>query len=143
MSLSTTLKNNIPFARNAEYIERDDAFKLLALSLASRNITSLVGSGKTQLVTEYAYRNLDSYSLIWWIRCGNHQLCKDDYIKLAKPLGLRLPEFTMPSDICYAIKNQLEQMGGWLLIFDEVNNTDFISDRSITIVLPVKSPPEP
>lgn len=126
MNSSIKLKNNIPFARNAEFIERDEAFKLLSLALATRNIIEVAGSGKTQLIIEYAYRNLNSYELIWWIRGNNHQLCEDDYIELAKPLGLRLPDFTMPSDICYAIKNQLEQTRGWLLIFDGVNDTDII-----------------
>ena len=52
-------------------------------------ICGMGGIGKTELATEYIYRNMDKYEIIWWIRAEHHDRVRDALVKLAQRLELR------------------------------------------------------
>jgi tetratricopeptide (TPR) repeat protein len=80
-------------------------------------IHGLGGVGKTQTAIEYAYRNRDEYSVIWWVRAESASSIATSYLRLAARLGRVLSEDAPAAQARDAV-NQLLARRDWLIIFD-------------------------
>jgi tetratricopeptide (TPR) repeat protein len=88
-------------------------------------IVGMGGIGKTELATEYVYRNFDKYEIIWWIRAEHHDRVRDALVKLAQRLKVR--QASAEGDRDQAIKavlGRLQSGAGpsWLLVYDNAAN---------------------
>jgi tetratricopeptide (TPR) repeat protein len=123
---SETNINNLPYFRNQNFVGRKLLFDRLRSALVSNKTTALIqskaitgsgGMGKTQLALEYAYRHIDEYGVIWWIRSEETAVLAEDYASLAIRLGL-LEKADKTDAQIDAARRWLEDNVGWLLIFD-------------------------
>lgn len=96
-----------------------DLGKTTALT-QTRAVHGLGGVGKTQLATEYAYRNQSNYGVVWWVRSEDSATLGADYAGLAAKLGLEERNEQDQTVIVEAVRRWLEGNSGWLLIFDNV-----------------------
>ncbi len=76
------------------------------------------GTGKTQLVVEYAYRHRWEYAIIWWLRANDPMTLALAYAEMAEQLGMRFGSEVSLEDIRHIVRNMLAQRNDWLLIFD-------------------------
>ena len=77
-----------------------------------------LGTGKSQLVAEYAHRFADAYHAAWWIAAEPAQLMPAQFAALAAAVG-----FDAGSDVraaLPALSARLSASGQWLLIYDGV-----------------------
>lgn len=126
---------NVPHNRNPHFTGREEFLEALSESLASgqpaalaQAIHGLGGVGKTQLATEFAYRNSHRYEVVWWVRAEEPATLASDYARLAEKLGLPEAHEANQGLIVEAVRRWLEQHGGWLLVFDNANRGDEIRD---------------
>lgn len=137
---------NVPFLRNINFTGRNGFFQVIENSLGSQTPSSgvlaihgLSGTGKTQILVEYAYRSSAQYYLVWWIRAESPTTIFSDYCDLAKKLDLDIRGVEEPKKRIEIIRRWLETNGNWLLIFDNVKRpeeiTDFIPSSATGVVL--------
>jgi tetratricopeptide (TPR) repeat protein len=119
---------NVPHNRNPHFTGRQDFLDALDRALTSgqpaaltQAIHGLGGVGKTQLATEYAYRNSHRYEVVWWVRSEETATLAADYAALAAHLGLPEASQTNQSITVEAVKLWFGRHAGWLLIFDNAN----------------------
>jgi tetratricopeptide (TPR) repeat protein len=115
---------NIPLSRNHNFTGREQILAELRTPLDSSQqgvckqaIWGMAGVGKTQIVTEYAYRNIDRYKAVWWIRSEEPAILASDYAALSERIGVLRDEKDQTKTI-EAVRRWLEYNRGWLLIFD-------------------------
>ncbi len=118
---------NIPHLRNPNFTGREELLKDLTDSLKAgrpaaltQAITGLGGVGKTQLAIEYAYRNAENYSLVWWVRAEDPVTLVNDYSELGPRIGLRVNRDEDKGLVAAAVRDWLSHNSGWLLVFDNV-----------------------
>lgn len=126
---------NVPHNRNPNFTGRADLLEALRAALTSgrpaaltQTIHGLGGVGKTQLATEYAYRNSHLYDIVWWIRSEEPSSLAADYAGLAAKLGLPEAEAAQQKIIVEAVRSWLGQNGDWLLVFDNARNRAEVGD---------------
>ncbi|MDQ3805338.1 MAG: FxSxx-COOH system tetratricopeptide repeat protein [Acidobacteriota bacterium] len=126
---------NVPHNRNPHFTGREDFLSALERALASGRPAALTqalhglgGVGKTQLATEYAYRNSHLYKIVWWVRSEEPATLASDYANLAAKLGLAEANEPNQGLIVEAVRRWFEHNTGWLLIFDNANRRDEIRD---------------
>jgi len=140
---------NVPFLRNINFTGRNGFFQAIETSLDPQiplprviAIHGLSGTGKTQILVEYAYRSSAQYDLVWWIRSESPITILSDYFDLAKKLDLDIFDAEEPKKRIDAIRRWFETNGNWLLIFDNVKRPEEITDfipRSATGVVLISS----
>ncbi len=116
---------NLPYPRNANFTGRGKMLADLRQTLTGKSpahrvqiISGLGGVGKTQLVTEYAYKHRWDYGIIWWISADDPATLALTYAKLARRLGMNFPAETNLEDIRHVLRRVLAEREDWLLIFD-------------------------
>ncbi|MBU1627360.1 tetratricopeptide repeat protein, partial [bacterium] len=124
----------VPFHRNINFIGREETLTRLRNKLTTgepaSNILSmhgLGGIGKTQIALEYIYRHAKDYSLIWWINAEEPASLASDFASLAVPLGLPTKDLK-EHEIVEMVCNNLERIEGWLIIFDNADSAESISN---------------
>lgn len=118
--------NNLP-PINPNFVGREGVLAELRRLLVANHgpavltqaITGLGGIGKTQTARAYAYRHLADYDLIWWLRAETSATLVADYVALARPLDFN-PGTADHAELTTAIRQRLQAMRGWLLVFDNV-----------------------
>ncbi len=126
---------NIPHLQNPHFTGRESLLTSLREGLASgkptavtQAISGLGGVGKTQLSLEYAYRHMEQYDVVWWIRSENSETLAGDYAQLANKLGLPEAEQTEQRITVAAVREWLEHNPKWLLIFDNAEDPSGLQD---------------
>lgn len=109
--------------------------------LRSFAICGLGGMGKTELAIEYAYRRRKDFEAIFWLNADDATILAANFAQIAIQLGLEADDsadFAASRDIVMAwladpLKKSSgpdtpENMANWLIIFDNVDNLDVLSD---------------
>ena len=124
--------HNLPL-RNPDFVGREHELdQLLHLLVAdepivlTQAIAGLGGIGKTQAALAYCYRHLADCNLVWWLRADMPATLAADYAAMADPLGL--PETAEQPKQVEAVRGVLEDMEGWLLVFDNVEDPTAVRD---------------
>ncbi len=122
---------NVPFLRNNNFTGRVGVFQAIEASLDSQvpssrihTIHGLSGTGKTQVLVEYAYRFSTKYDLVWWIKSESPETILFNYLDLAEKLGLDIYDIEEPKKRIEFIRRWLETNGNWLLIFDNAKRPE-------------------
>lgn len=93
----------------------------------SHALQGMGGVGKTQLVTEYAYRYQSEYQLVWWVPADQPMLVRPSLAGLAPYLDLPPASATGIGEAADAVLESLRKgapYDRWLLIFDNVDEPD-------------------
>lgn len=99
------------------------------------------GIGKTDLAIQYAYSRRSEFSAIFWLEAGGTSQLASSFGRIAAQLGLKTSEEARDLDTSKElvkawlskpkrtteIDGQIEN-DSWLLIFDNADNLDNISD---------------
>jgi tetratricopeptide (TPR) repeat protein len=125
----------MPHRRNPNFTGRGDLLDELQKALCSSQhaalphaLLGLGGVGKTQIATEYAYRQSGDYDLVWWVRCEDAATLVEDYAALAGPLNLPEKDAKEHSLSVEAVRRWLERNDRWLLILDNAPDMAAIRD---------------
>ncbi|HZZ45083.1 MAG TPA: FxSxx-COOH system tetratricopeptide repeat protein [Tepidisphaeraceae bacterium] len=86
------------------------------------------GIGKTRLAIEYAARNREKYSLIWFLRCDQPSTLNASLISMAERLGIANGSEGPTTSLRNDIRRHLGASEDWLLIFDNAPNTARVLD---------------
>jgi NB-ARC domain len=127
----------VPYRRNLFFTGRRDLITMLHDRLTTTGaaaltqalaISGLGGIGKTQIAVEYAYRYRGHYQAIFWVAAASRETLVADFVALAH--RLELPERMLEDQylIVAAVKRWLEGHPGWLLILDNADELDLLSD---------------
>lgn len=124
---------NIP-PRNPNFTGRAELLEQLAKRLNSGTtavlpsaLHGLGGIGKTQMATEYIYRHLQDYDLVWWIDAAHTTQIRAGLTELAGALGLQ-----GASEANIAVPAVLEALRTgrpfrrWLLVFDAAESPEAV-----------------
>ncbi len=108
--------------------------------LRSFAICGLGGMGKTELVIEYAYSRREQFDAIFWLGADDSKILASNFAQIAEQLGLEddLSDLAASRDIVMGwLARPLKSMSRpdtpentarWLVIFDNVDNLDVLSD---------------
>ena len=128
---------NLPYRRNPFFTGREEALTRLHETLTSEKkaaltqpqlLSGLGGIGKTQTAVEYAYRYRDEYEHILWARAESPEVLISDFMRLAAHLKLQEKDERDRSRIVDSFTRWLADSTGWLLILDNVENLELVSD---------------
>ncbi|MET9259895.1 FxSxx-COOH system tetratricopeptide repeat protein [Amycolatopsis sp. NPDC004079] len=124
---------NVP-PRNPNFTGRDELLDQLTKRLSSGTtavlpsaLHGLGGIGKTQMATEYIYRHLQDYDLVWWIDAAHTTQIRAGLTELAGILGLQ-----GASEANIAVPAVIEALRTgrpfrrWLLIFDAAESPETV-----------------
>ena len=127
----------MPYRRNPFFTGRENILnhlnavlqnsKTAALTQAQA-ISGLGGIGKTQIAIEYAYRYRDQYQAILWVNASSREAFTSDFVKLATLLNLPEQYEQDQEFVVRAVKRWLSAHTSWLLILDNVDNLEMLSD---------------
>ncbi|WIV61287.1 FxSxx-COOH system tetratricopeptide repeat protein [Amycolatopsis nalaikhensis] len=85
------------------------------------------GIGKTQMATEYIYRHLQDYDIVWWIQATRPTQIHASLTELAQ--HLRLPGASEANTAVPAVKEALRigrPYRRWLLVFDSAEDPEMV-----------------
>ncbi len=127
---------NIPQRRNPFFTGREKILTHLYSVFRSSNVTpsgikiqaisGLGGIGKTQIVSEYAYRYRDHYQALLWIDASSRDALNTEFMLLAGLLNLLEQQETDQDIVIRAVKRWLSAHSNWLLILDNVDDLEMI-----------------
>jgi tetratricopeptide (TPR) repeat protein len=128
---------HVPYRRNPFFTGRErllkEIYERFTLPETTARVTTqalcgLGGIGKTQTALEYAYRYREAYHFVLWVRAAARDTLITDFVTLAEVLHLPERQERDQHQIVDAVKWWLEHHTGWLLIFDNVDDLEVLSD---------------
>ncbi|MEV4766036.1 FxSxx-COOH system tetratricopeptide repeat protein, partial [Micromonospora chokoriensis] len=118
--------------RNPGFAGRERELTRLREQLSSGNaavvqaLHGMGGIGKTQVATEYVYRHAADYDVVWWISAEQAGLIGEQYTALGASLGILASDADSVT-AAREVKRYLRSRDRWLLIFDNAESPDDIS----------------
>jgi len=128
---------NVPYRRNPFFTGRENILSQLntvlqnsktAALTQAQAISGLGGIGKTQIAIEYAYRYRDEYKAILWVTASSREAFTADFVNLAALLDLPEQYEQDQEFVVRAVKSWLTTHNRWLLILDNVDNLEMLTD---------------
>jgi tetratricopeptide (TPR) repeat protein len=128
---------NIPYRRNPFFTGREQLLTRLHDNLTNNKsaaltqaqaINGLGGIGKTQTALEYAYRYRDEYRFDLWARAATRDTLFADFNALAYLLHLPEKNEQDQNIVVAAVKRWLTNQTQWLLILDNADDLDLVSN---------------
>lgn len=124
---------NVP-PRNPNFTGRDELLEQLTKRLSSGTtavlpsaLHGLGGIGKTQMATEYIYRHLQDYDLVWWIDAAHTTQIRAGLTELAGILGLQgAAEANVAVPAVIEALRTGRPFRRWLLIFDAAESPETV-----------------
>ncbi|RSN17593.1 tetratricopeptide repeat protein [Streptomyces sp. WAC 05977] len=124
---------NVP-PRNPNFTGRDELLDQLTKRLSSGTtavlpsaLHGLGGIGKTQMATEYIYRHLHDYDLVWWIDAAHTTQIRAGLTELATMLGLQgAAEASVAVPAVIEALRTGRPFRRWLLVFDAAESPDTV-----------------
>ncbi|GGL13074.1 hypothetical protein GCM10012284_54650 [Mangrovihabitans endophyticus] len=124
--------------RNPVFTGRELLLSLLGETLRKESSASVVplhglgGVGKTQLATEFAYRNAERYWLIWWIAAETPEMVRASFVELARrpetARWLNIPPGTDAAQTTALVVEALStSTAPWLMVYDNVEDPEFLA----------------
>jgi hypothetical protein len=104
---------------------------VIAHTSTPQALHGLGGVGKTQLVTEYAWKFRGSYQVVWWVTADQPSLVPSTLAGLAPELGLPPASLVGIEEAAAAVRKALQQgdpYEDWLLIFDNADDPESIRE---------------
>jgi tetratricopeptide (TPR) repeat protein len=127
---------NLPYSRNPFFTDREEILELLRanytenraslLPRQAQAVGGLAGIGKTQIVTEYAYRYQQEYEYILWTKAATHETLVADFLTLANLLQLPAENGQNQYFVVEAVKLWLLTHTRWLLILDDIDDLELV-----------------
>lgn len=136
-NLKTPTIWNVPYRQNLYFTGREDIIERLhiqlqdiqtAIVIQTQAICGLGGIGKTQVAVEYAYRYRNHYDAVLWVQAGTPASFQASFLALASLLDLPEKHLQEVKVINEAVKRWLQENQDWLLIVDNVENLQMVSD---------------
>jgi tetratricopeptide (TPR) repeat protein len=123
--------------RNLNFTGRDDLIDELRSQLTAGGTAAVLpaslhgmgGIGKTQAATEYIYRHLDEYDLVWWIQAAKVHQIRHGLTGLARHLDL--PGSSESATAVPAVLEALRRgnpVRRWLLVFDAAESPEVVRE---------------
>jgi tetratricopeptide (TPR) repeat protein/transcriptional regulator with XRE-family HTH domain len=127
---------NVPYRRNLFFTGRDTTLQRLYTTLHTHAqgetqvlaISGLGGIGKTQTALEYVYRYRNDYQAILWGRADTRELLIADFASVAELLNFPERNDQDQNNAVRAVKRWLSRQTGWLLVLDNANDLEMVSD---------------
>jgi tetratricopeptide (TPR) repeat protein/transcriptional regulator with XRE-family HTH domain len=128
---------NIPYRRNPFFTGREDVIQRIHAALLAgktvamtqtQAISGLGGIGKTQTAVEYANRYRSDYQAAFWVRADTRETLISDFMAIAELLHLPEQHEQDQSRVVESVKRWLNDHDGWLLILDNVEDLQMVSD---------------
>jgi hypothetical protein len=85
-------------------------------------------SGKSQIALEYVSRHRIEYQGVFWIQADFHESLVRDFVQIARLLMLPEQDNQNQYVIVEAVKHYLDTHKCWLLIFDNVEEFQLLSN---------------
>lgn len=125
--------HNLPSSIGGLFMGRDAAIEQLrdklrssdaaAVGISPRQLVhGLGGVGKTRLAIEYAWRHLDDYSALLFVRADDGARLEANLAGLCRTLDLPEQDVTEQAAQVAAVRRWLDAQSGWLLILDNVDD---------------------
>ena len=133
-------------ARNPNFTGRGQELAMLVARVKNGSpvtvqaLHGMGGVGKTQLAAEYCHARASDYDLVYWIAAEEPATIADQFTALASRLGLASASGADPGALQMMVHDQLRNVPGWLLVFDNANEVAHIRDWLPTSPLPPGMP---
>ncbi|HJT54923.1 MAG TPA: NB-ARC domain-containing protein [Ktedonobacteraceae bacterium] len=133
---------NIPYRRNTFFTGRESVLEHLHTVLKGSKTAMLSqavvlsgpgGAGKTQTAVEYAYRYHDHYEAVLWMQAESNTMLLSSFMNLAKLLDLPQKNEQDQNRIVAAVKSWLKEHANWLLLLDNAEDLEIVSDFLPTV----------
>jgi Flp pilus assembly protein TadD len=119
----------LPQDRNRCFTGREELLRDMQAALAKDRrvaLAGLGGIGKTQTALEHAYRHLDAYKCVFWVKAEQSDELMADYAAIAA--SLQIPGYQQPEQpaVAKAFQRWLAAQEGWLLILDNADDVAMV-----------------
>ena len=119
----------LPQDRNRCFTGRKELLRDMQSALAKDRrvaLAGLGGIGKTQTALEYAYRHLNDYTHIFWVKAEQPDELMADYAAIAA--SLQIPGYQQAEQpaVAKVFQRWLASQDGWLLILDNADDVAMV-----------------